>query len=99
MASLCSRIVNLLFRPSRNDKRELTEEINSLLVSIGASGKSCTLQWIPAHVDIEENTMVDSLANEARTLDPLTSSTTVFDANAVPKQKTYSNPRKKNYRC
>ncbi|GFV71618.1 RNase H domain-containing protein [Trichonephila clavipes] len=33
-------------------KMMLTQEINSLLFSIGALGKSCTLQWIIAHVDI-----------------------------------------------
>ncbi|GFU40736.1 RNase H domain-containing protein [Trichonephila clavipes] len=49
----------------------------------------------PAHVDIEGNEMADSLANEARTLEPLTSSTTIVDANAVAKQKLCSNPRKK----
>ncbi|GFU77945.1 RNase H domain-containing protein [Trichonephila clavipes] len=38
--------------------------------------------------------MADFLANEARTLGPLTSSPTVFDANAVAKQKLCSNPRK-----
>ncbi|GFT15809.1 RNase H domain-containing protein [Trichonephila clavipes] len=39
--------------------------------------------------------MADFLANEARTLDPVTSSTTVLDANAVTKQKLCSHPRKK----
>ncbi|GFT63763.1 hypothetical protein TNCV_423811 [Trichonephila clavipes] len=49
-----------------------THEINSLLFSIGAFGKSCNFQWIPAHVDIQGNEMTDSLANEAGTLEPLT---------------------------
>ncbi|GFY14544.1 RNase H domain-containing protein [Trichonephila clavipes] len=39
--------------------------------------------------------MTDSLVNEARTLEPVTSSATVFDANTVAKQKLCSNPRKK----
>ncbi|GFT30931.1 RNase H domain-containing protein [Trichonephila clavipes] len=56
----------------KEGKTGLTQEITSLLFSIGALGKSCTLQWIPAHVDIEVNEMADSLANEARTLEPLT---------------------------
>ncbi|GFW14163.1 RNase H domain-containing protein [Trichonephila clavipes] len=48
----------------------------------------------PAHIDIEGNEMAD--LNEARTLEPLTSSTTVVDANAVvAKQTLCSNPRKK----
>ncbi|GFS98443.1 RNase H domain-containing protein [Trichonephila clavipes] len=65
----------------KEGKMGLSHEINSLLFSIGALGKSCTLQWIPAHVYIEGNEMTDSLANEAETLEPLTSSTKVFDAN------------------
>ncbi|GFT81832.1 RNase H domain-containing protein [Trichonephila clavipes] len=67
----------------------LTQEINSLLFSIGTLGKSCTLQWIPAHVDIEGNEMADSLANEPRTLEPVTSSVMVFDANAYARLRFY----------
>ncbi|GFV21094.1 hypothetical protein TNCV_3480251 [Trichonephila clavipes] len=43
--------------------------------------------------------MADSLAKEVRTLEPVTSSTMVFDAKAVAKQNLYSNPREKNSRC
>ncbi|GFT39261.1 RNase H domain-containing protein [Trichonephila clavipes] len=75
----------------KEGKMGLTQEINSFLFSIGALGKSCTLQCIPAHLDIEGNEMADSFANEARTIEPVTSSTTVFDANAVANQ----NARKK----
>ncbi|GFV71347.1 RNase H domain-containing protein [Trichonephila clavipes] len=39
--------------------------------------------------------MADFLANEFRTLEHLTLSTTVFDAQAVANQKLYSKPRKK----
>ena len=38
-------------------------------------------------VDIEGNVLVDSLANAARTNEPVPLSTTVFDAHAVIKQK------------
>ena len=38
-------------------------------------------------VDIEKNVLVDSLANAARTNEPVPLSTTVFDAHAVIKQK------------
>ncbi|GFX35160.1 RNase H domain-containing protein [Trichonephila clavipes] len=71
----------------KEGKMGITQEINSLLFSIGALDISCTLQWIPAHVDIEKNEMVNSLANEARILEPVTSSTTVFDANTIANQK------------
>ncbi|GFV71617.1 RNase H domain-containing protein [Trichonephila clavipes] len=39
--------------------------------------------------------MAYSLVNEARTFGPVTSSTMVFDANAVTNKKLCSNPRKK----
>ncbi|GFW33370.1 transposable element Tcb1 transposase [Trichonephila clavipes] len=52
------------------------------------------VMWISARVGVEGNEMTDSHANETRTLEPLTSSTAVFDANAVAKQKLCSNPRK-----
>ncbi|GFV43850.1 RNase H domain-containing protein [Trichonephila clavipes] len=51
----------------KEGKMGLTQEINSLLFSIGALDKSCTLQWILAHVGIEGNENAASLANEART--------------------------------
>ncbi|GFS99587.1 RNase H domain-containing protein [Trichonephila clavipes] len=80
----------------KEGKIRLTQEINSLLFSIGASGKSCTLQWIPAHVDIEGNEMAPiSLPMKPEHFEPLTLSTTIFDVNAVAKQKLHSNPRKK----
>ncbi|GFV09473.1 RNase H domain-containing protein [Trichonephila clavipes] len=79
----------------KEEKMRLSQEINFLLFSIGALSKSCTLQLIQAHVDIEENEMADSLVNEARTLEPATSSIAVFDAKAVAKQKLGSNPRKR----
>ncbi|GFV29429.1 RNase H domain-containing protein [Trichonephila clavipes] len=65
----------------------LTQEVNSLLFSIGALGKSCTLQWIPAYVNIEGNEMADFFANEARILDE--------SLMTVAKQKLCSNPIKK----
>ncbi|GFV26245.1 RNase H domain-containing protein [Trichonephila clavipes] len=48
-----------------------------------------------ADVYIEGNEMVDCLANEAKTLEPVTSYTTVFDVNGVSNQKLCSIPRKK----
>ena len=74
------------------EKTRLTQEIKSLLFSTEATGKSYTLQWIPAHVDIEGKKLADSLANEARTIEPVPLSTTVFDGNAVAREKLCSNP-------
>ncbi|GFX83462.1 hypothetical protein TNCV_324111 [Trichonephila clavipes] len=52
------------------------------------------IKWIPSLVDIEGNEMADFLVNEAKTLEPVTSCTTVFDANAVAKQKPLLKPKK-----
>ncbi|PRD29685.1 UNVERIFIED_CONTAM: hypothetical protein NCL1_28619 [Trichonephila clavipes] len=83
------------FEAIKEGKMRLTQEINSLLFSIGALGKSCTLQWIPAHVDIEGNKMaLISLPMKPELLEPLTSSAMVFDTNTVAKQKLCSDPRK-----
>ena len=63
-------------------KTRVTQEINYLLLSTETTGKSCNLQWIPVHVDIEGNELTDSLANKARTIEPISLSIAVFDANA-----------------
>ncbi|GFX93158.1 hypothetical protein TNCV_4760371 [Trichonephila clavipes] len=55
MVSLGSRIVDLLFKPSKKEKEGSSKK--SILLSIGAKGKSCTLHWIPVPVDIERNEM------------------------------------------
>ncbi|GFV33085.1 RNase H domain-containing protein [Trichonephila clavipes] len=58
-------------------------------------GKSYILQWILVHIDIEGEQLADSLAKETRIIEPVPLSTTVFDANAVAKQKLCTKPRKK----
>ena len=55
ISSLCSQIGDVLSKAILGGKTRLTKKINSLLLSIKAIGKSCTLQWIPNHVDIEGN--------------------------------------------
>ncbi|GFY17937.1 RNase H domain-containing protein [Trichonephila clavipes] len=74
---------------------ETMEIVRNSMEESAAKGGYGTNKWIPAHVDIEGNDMADSLANEARTLEPVTSATKVFDANVAAKQKLCSNPRKK----
>ena len=76
-------------------KTKLTQEINSHLLFNEAIRKSCILQWIPANLDTERNKLVAYHANEARKVEPVPLSTTVFDANAVAKQKLCANPLRK----
>ncbi|GFU38064.1 RNase H domain-containing protein [Trichonephila clavipes] len=56
--------------------------------------KSCILQWIPAHVNIEGNECADSLAKEARSIEH-TGTTIRLDANAVAKHRIMNNTFKK----
>ncbi len=67
----------------RNGETNITSEIIVLLERFHSKGKSCVLQWIPAHVNIEGNECADSLAKEARELDQKCIIITLADANAV----------------
>ena len=42
---------------------------------------------MPTYVDIKRNKQADSLANEARKIEPIPLSTTVFDANVITKSE------------
>ncbi|GFX59967.1 RNase H domain-containing protein [Trichonephila clavipes] len=59
----------------------ITSAINVLLESLHCKGKSCLLQWISAHVNIEGNECADSLAKEGRNDDQLCPTITLADAN------------------
>ncbi|GFV39469.1 RNase H domain-containing protein [Trichonephila clavipes] len=61
----------------------ISSAINVLLESLHCRRKSCLLQWIPAHVNIEGNERADSLAKEGRNDDQLCPTITLADANAV----------------
>ncbi|GFX52258.1 RNase H domain-containing protein [Trichonephila clavipes] len=57
--------------------------------------KSCILQWIPAHVNIEGNECADSLAKEARDIEHKCTTITLDDANAVAKHRIMNHTFKK----
>ncbi|GFV41940.1 RNase H domain-containing protein [Trichonephila clavipes] len=68
----------------------------SLLESLHCKGKSCLLQWIPAHVNIEGNECADSLAKEGRNDDQHCPTITLADANAVANYGLLPHRYKKN---
>ncbi|GFV45791.1 probable RNA-directed DNA polymerase from transposon BS [Trichonephila clavipes] len=53
----------------RNRETNISCDIITLLEQLHSKRKSCILQWIPAHVNIEGNECVDSLTKEARDID------------------------------
>ncbi|XP_054713646.1 uncharacterized protein LOC129223104 [Uloborus diversus] len=55
-----------------------------------ATNKSCTLQWIPAHVNILGNEKTDEVAKESRFY-PLSSNLPLIDADAVASRRFISN--------
>ncbi|GFW14586.1 RNase H domain-containing protein [Trichonephila clavipes] len=57
--------------------------------------KSCILQWIPAHVNMEGNECADSLAKEARDIEHKCTTITLDDANAVAKHRIMNHTFKK----
>ncbi|GFW39255.1 RNase H domain-containing protein [Trichonephila clavipes] len=57
--------------------------------------KSCILQWIPAHVNIEGNECADCLAKEARDVEHKCTTITLDDANAVAKHRIMNHTFKK----
>ncbi|GFX04593.1 RNase H domain-containing protein [Trichonephila clavipes] len=53
----------------RNGETNISCDIITLLEQMHNKRKSCILQWIPAHVNIEGNECADSLAKEARDIE------------------------------
>ncbi|XP_055928755.1 uncharacterized protein LOC129959884 [Argiope bruennichi] len=69
-----------------NDKTTITQEINTLLHLLNIP---CTLQWIPAHVEIEGNECADALAKEACNEDQ-PRVVTCTDANTAARRRIYN---------
>ncbi|GFV27801.1 hypothetical protein TNCV_1945481 [Trichonephila clavipes] len=97
VVSLCSRTVDLLLSPSKKEKRgspkKLTHFYSPLVHWANHVLSSGSLLMLTS-----KGTRWRRFANEAKTLEPLTSSTTIFDANAVAK-KSSAQTKEKNYRC
>ncbi|GFX67736.1 RNase H domain-containing protein [Trichonephila clavipes] len=87
----------------RNGETNISCDI-TLLEQLHNKRKSCILQWIPAHVNIEGNECADSLAKEARDIEHKCTTITLDDANAVAKKHrimnhTFKNPLVTEFDC
>ncbi|GFT69136.1 RNase H domain-containing protein [Trichonephila clavipes] len=79
----------------RNGETNISCDIITLLKQLHSKRKSCIVQWIPAHVNIESNECADSLAKEARDIDHKCTTITLDDANAVAKHRIMNHTFKK----
>ncbi|GFU41685.1 RNase H domain-containing protein [Trichonephila clavipes] len=71
------------------------QDINELLSTIVTRKTTCAIQWVPTHVNIEENKHTDSLAKEAKNIDSPPIKTTSPDVNAIATHRLCDSPRKK----
>ncbi|GFW42395.1 probable RNA-directed DNA polymerase from transposon BS [Trichonephila clavipes] len=79
----------------RNGETNISCDIITLLEQLHNKRKSCILQWIPAHVNIQGNECADSLAKEARDIEHKCTTITLDDANAVAKHRIMNHTFKK----
>ncbi|GFT54020.1 RNase H domain-containing protein [Trichonephila clavipes] len=79
----------------KGGKVRFAQDINELLSTIVAREKTCTIQWVPTDVNIEGNGHADSLAKEARNIDPSPIKIPCLDVNADAKHRLRDGPRKK----
>ena len=69
------------------------EEIHWLLEIIGHMGKTCTMQWIPAYVGIDDNEAANKLDKETRDLN----NNTLDDATAIARDHLKRKPSKEDH--
>ncbi|GFV93730.1 probable RNA-directed DNA polymerase from transposon BS [Trichonephila clavipes] len=79
----------------RNGETNIACVIITFLEQLHNKRKSCILQWIPAHVNIEGNECADSLAKEARDIEHKCTTITLDGANAVTKHRIMNHTFKK----
>ncbi|GFX05718.1 RNase H domain-containing protein [Trichonephila clavipes] len=79
----------------RNGETNISCDIITLLEQLHNKRKSCILQWIPAHVNIEGNEGADSLAKKARDIEHKCTTITLDDPNAVAKHRIMNHTFKK----
>ncbi|GFW71446.1 RNase H domain-containing protein [Trichonephila clavipes] len=86
-----------------NGETDISCDIVAFLEQLHNKRKSCTLQWIPAHVNTEGNECADGLAKEARDIEHKCTAITLGDAGAVARHRimnhTFGEPLVAEFDC
>ncbi|GFT56164.1 RNase H domain-containing protein [Trichonephila clavipes] len=73
----------------------ISGDIITLLEQLHSKRKSCTLQWIPAHINIDDNECAEIVSPKKLDIDHKCTTITLDDANAVAKHRIMNHTFKK----
>ncbi|GFU53855.1 RNase H domain-containing protein [Trichonephila clavipes] len=92
----CSQTFRSALMAIQRGNSQLTQDIIVLINRVVTAQRTCTLQWIPYHVDIFANKQADNLTKEARNSPQLSNSLTLTDAVAIARRKLNSHSVRKH---